>query len=226
MVNTTYSDTGRYSLSIFAVPGKFDEGASPKNPWTPEARRRPSHVKHAVMVLRDPQGKIVKTYDMASGGLRTSVGGWNAIPGLVHGGPPFGINWNGFSNHGGAGYGYRDGKPGHKGEQGFWLPLINSAQADAEKGSAFGIHPTRLDGSMGCVNFLTGDEGRDFYKRMSELPVSMRPAQLHILPPQHFNPDMDPKLAPRVAAATAPIFTAKPEAQGWSVKKPRFNPPA
>lgn len=211
---------GRYTLSVFALPGKFHEGSAPTQPWSPAARRDPSHVKDAVMLLRDPQGRVVQAYHMASGGLRTGVGGWNALPGLVHGGPPYGIDWKSFRSHGGGAFGYRDGKPGSKGEQGFWLCLINSRQADAEKGSAFGIHPTRMDASMGCINFHTGDEGRDFYTRMMALPPELRPDKLFILPPQDYKPGQTPSNDRMVTSQPRQQTISSP---GWKV---RLSPPA
>jgi len=145
---------------------------------------------HVQMVVVNPQGEIVRTFDMASGGSRTGSGysGINsALPGLDDAANTqtvdYKIDWNDVRlNRGDRGFRYHDTN-----EPGFSFSLTNPSNL-AELGGAgrnhFRIHPNNFgnDGSQGCLTFRDDNQAREFRDFMlSLLNSGARPEEVEVV---------------------------------------------
>lgn len=153
------------------------------------AKARPSDLNRVRQVLdhfRDADSSPARmTFDGET--LRWGDMAWPAKSGPHGKGflPPgeYGIDWK----HCAEGKGLE--RPYRVGDVAFWVPLVNSAEADAEGRGHFGIHPDgNVPGTAGCVGIqpAQGDAAlhcRSFWERVKATRLEDRPQVLEVWQP-------------------------------------------
>lgn len=82
------------------------------------------------------------------------------------------------------------GAPYRIGDVAFWVPLVNSPQADDAGRRGFGIHPDgNVPGTAGCVGIqpAAGEDSvahcRSFWEKVKATPLAERPRELEVWQP-------------------------------------------
>lgn len=157
-------ENGRYSLEFTAHSGD-------------------SYYAQGTMALYDPEGNMVRRYNVATGG-----GGRGAIPGAVtpegfdsayYSNPnitaEYSLNWNDVRRRLDQGFLSPDGTEGYS-------YTINNSANMGELGAAhrnlFRIHTSEFNGSLGCVILTDQRQAEDFHAFMQSLPPELRPQAL------------------------------------------------
>ena len=127
----------------------------------------------------------VMTFDGQS--LRWNGHSWPATSGPHGKGalPPgeYGIDWKHCTEDPSLTGGYR------LGDVAFWIPLVNSTEADAVGRGHFGIHPDGSgEGTSGCIGISTEAAATEFWT-MKAMWISERPQRLKVWQPCWEKPD-------------------------------------